>query len=269
MHRRNMFSSLSPSPALRAVVRRETHTTRHNRYVQVFALLLVVGSLTIIGGSGTAASVAFGLLLLLLYVVPLFAVLVGVSSAHESLEERPVLLSHPLPRGTFVAGKLATLVAAQTGVLTLALVPAAWRVASVQPLLVLWGLGGVLISVWTSTGLVLGIYTSNRPRGLVAGLCVWFASLVLYDLGAFALAGVEAVQSWPAFWVSLLLLNPSDAVRLAGLTLLDGASFTAAGAHSTVTTLLAWTPIWVVVLAVAWSGAALGVAWRRLEHHGL
>jgi ABC-type transport system involved in multi-copper enzyme maturation permease subunit len=255
--------------ALRSIVRREGLTTLHNRYLQVFALLLVGGSLSVAGLAGRPASVPFGLLLLLLYVVPLFAVLVGVSSAHEAMEERPVLLSHPVPRGQLVAGKLGTLAVAMVGVLAVALLPAAWMVGRPGPLLVLWGLGTALVAIWASTGLALGVATGTRARGLVAGLCVWFASLVLYDLCALALSGVEAVQGVPALWVAVLMLNPADAVRLAGMTALEGVSFAAAGSDPAVRALLAWAPAWAAALAVLWTGAAALVAWRRLERTAL
>lgn len=257
------------SPVMRAIIRREAYTTLHNRYVQVFALLLVAGSVTIVGASGSATSVTFGALLLLLYVVPLFAILIGVSAAQEELDERPMLLSHPLPRGRFVVGKLATLAGALTIVLTLALLPVTVRIATAKPFGILWGLGVALILVWSSTGLAVGFYTTNRARGLVVGLCVWFASLVLYDLCTFLLAGVDAMQAWPAVWVVLLLLNPADAVRLAGLSALEGVSFAAAGTNTTVTMLLAWTPTWAVALALLWSTGATLLAWRRLHHYGL
>lgn len=253
------------SPVVQSIVQREVSTTLHNRYVQFFALLLVAGSLTVVGAAGSAASVSFGTLLLLLYVIPLFAVLIGVSAAQEEREEQPILLSHPLPRGRFVASKLAVLAGALVLVLTLALLPVGVRVGSGYALGVLWSLGLALVLVWGSTGLAIGFYAANRARGLVLGLCVWFASLVLYDLCTFLLAGVDALQAWPTVWVSLLLLNPADAVRLAGLTALDGVSFTAPGTTEAVTTLLAWTPVWALVLTGLWTAGATLLAWRGLE----
>ena len=150
-------------------------------------------------------------------------------------------------------------------VVTLALLPVAGQGAAGRSLAVLWGLGLALVGVWGSTGLAVGVYTANRARGLVAGLCVWFGSLVLYDLATLLLAGVDTMQARPAVWTSLLLLNPTDAVRLAGMTALEGVSFTAPGSSKTVATLLAWTPVWTAVLAVGWTAAAFVWAGRRLD----
>lgn len=260
-----MIDRLLPSPALRAVVRREVTTTLHNRYLQVFAGLLLVGSGLVAATSAAPASVAFGTLLLFLYVVPLFSVLVGVHAAQEDLDEHPLMFAHPLPGWTYVAGKLATLAGALAVVLTAALLPVAGRVASAQPLLVLWGLGLALVLTWSSTGLAVGVVASNRTRGLIAALSVWFASLVLYDVATLLLAGLDVMQAWPTAWVGLLLLNPADAVRLAGMTALQGIAFTAPGSSSAVQTLLAWTPLWAAVLTLVWTLGAAAVSRSSLS----
>lgn len=251
--------------AFKAVVQRDVATMLHNRYLHVFAVLLLGGSVAVAGTTAAPASLSFGMLLLFLYVVPLFAVLVGVHAAHEELEEHDLLFSHPLSYGTFVGGKLVTLAGALSAVLTLALLPSLLRIASLQTLATLWGLGLALILIWSSTGLAIGASTSRRTRGLVAALCVWFGSLVLYDLVAFALSGLEVARAWPVAWVALLLVNPADAVRLAGMTALQDVSFTAPGSSDAVAEMLAWTPAWVGVLTLAWTGAALVVARRALS----
>ena len=64
---------------LRAVIRREAITTHHNRFVQVFALVLLAGS-AVVAMTSRPDAVPFGVLLLFLYVVPLFGLLVSVSA---------------------------------------------------------------------------------------------------------------------------------------------------------------------------------------------
>jgi hypothetical protein len=154
---------------------------------------------------------------------------------------------------------------ALTAVLTLALLPVILRVTSGRPVVVLWALGVSLTLIWSSTGLAIGALTSRRTRGLVAALCVWFESLVLYDLAAFTLSGFEAVRAWPAAWVGLLLLNPADTVRLAGMMALQDVSFTAPGSSEIVAQMLAWTPAWVAVLTATWTVGATIIARRALD----
>lgn len=254
-----------PVSTLRAVIRREAITTRHNRFVQVFALVVWVGSGAVAAWAGRTDAVPFGLLLLFLYVVPLFGLLVGVSAAHEERDEQPFLLSQPVSRRAYVLGKAIMLGAALVGVLLLALVPAIWTVASAGPVVLLGGLGVALALVSVSGGLAVGYYTATRARGLMAALLAWFAAFGLYDVLALALSGLDLVQQVPALWVAVLLINPLDAVRLAGLLGLEQVPFSVAGAAAWMEPMTAWLPLWVAVLTIGWMGGLLALASRRLE----
>lgn len=254
-----------PSSTYRALVRREVTTTLHNRFVQIFATVLLVGSLATALLSGRPSAVPFGLLLLFLYVVPLFGLLIGVSAAHEEHDERSFLWAQPIPRSAYVLSKTATLAAALSLVLLGALVPVIAVGVSVGALGLLWGLGGALVLVSVSGGVAVGQYTTSRARGLMVALVVWFGAFALYDALALALSGVDAVQGWPVLWVSLLLINPLDAVRLAGLFGLGNIPFTVPGEAAWIGDLMAWLPAWVAVLAGAWSVLALALACRRLR----
>lgn len=253
-----------PLSTLRAVMRREAVTTRHNRFVQVFALVVLAGSAAVAASSRPDA-VPFGVLLLFLYVVPLFGLLVGVSAAHEEREELPFLLSQPVPRRAHVLGEAAVLSAALMGVLLLALIPAAVTVAVAAPVLLLGGLGVALAVISVSGGLAIGHYTATRARGLMAALLTWFAAFGLYDVLALALSGLGVMQQVPALWVAALLVNPIDAVRLAGLFGLEQVPFSVAGAATWIEPLTTWLPLWVGGLAIGWTAGALALAARRLD----
>lgn len=249
---------------LRAVMRRELTTTRHNRFVQVLALVVLAGS-GAVAASSRPDAVPFGVLLLFLYVVPLFGLLVGVSAAHEDREELPFLLSQPVPRRAYVLGKAGVLSAALMVVLLLALIPPAVAVAAAAPVLLLGGLGAVLASISVSGGIALGHYTGTRARGLMAALLTWFAVFGLYDVLALALSGLGVMQQLPALWVAVLLLNPIDAVRLTGLFGLEQVPFSVAGAAAWIEPLTTWLPLWVGLLAIGWTAGALALAARRLD----
>jgi hypothetical protein len=253
-----------PLSTFRAVMRREAITTRHNRFVQVFALVVLAGSGAVATMASRPEAVPFGVLLLFLYVVPLFGLLVGVSAAHEEREELPFLLSQPVPRRAYVLGKAVMLAAALVAVLLLALIPAA-TVAAALPVLLLGGLGAVLAIISVSGGLALGHYTATRARGLMAALLTWFAAFGLYDVIALALSGLGMMQQLPALWVAVLLLNPIDAVRLAGLFGLEQVPFSVAGAAAWIEPLTTWLPLWVGLLAVGWTAGVLALACRHLE----
>jgi len=254
-----------PSSALRALVRREMTTTLRNRFVQVFAALVWVGSIAVAALSGRVEAVPYGLLLLFLYVVPLFGLLGGTSAAHEEHDERAFLWSQPVPRAAFVLSKAGTLTAALAIVLLGALVAGAVAGTSLGALVLLWGLGVALVGVSVSAGVAVGQYTTSRARGLMAALVLWFGAFALYDAAALALSGFDVVQGLPAFWVGLLLLNPVDAVRLAGLFGLENVPFSAPEEAAWMADLTAWLPAWVAVLTVGWGALLLGLACRRIQ----
>lgn len=258
-----------PSSAYRALLRREVTTTFHNRFVQIFAIIVLGGGSAVAALSGRPEAVPFGLLLLFLYVVPLFGLLIGVSAAHEERDERAFLWSQPIPRAAFVMSKAVVLTGALVFVLLVALVPAGMAAPSFGALALLWGLGSVLALVSVSGGVAVGQYTASRARGLMAVLVLWFGAFALYDAAALGLSGIEVVQGWPGLWVGLLLLNPVDAVRLAGLFGLEDVPFTAPGEAAWIADLMTWMPAWVAVLAIAWTALALVLACRRIREMDL
>lgn len=254
-----------PTSAYRAIIRREVTTTLHNRFVQIFALLVWAGSIAVAAQSARPEAVPFGLLLLLLYVVPLFGLLIGVSAAHEEHDERPFLWSQPVPRSAYIFGKTATLVVALSAVLLGTLVAGAVAGTAAGALATLWGLGVALVLVSVSAGIAVGQYTRGQARGLMVALSLWFAAFALYDALALVGAGVEVLQEWPAVWVGALLLNPVDAVRLAGLFALENVPFSAPGEAAWLPDLLTWLPAWTAVLTGLWTTGLLALACRRLR----
>ena len=251
--------------ALPAVMHREVRTTLQNRFVQVFALVAVCGSLLLSAFSPDGVALQVSLLLLILYVVPLFALLAGVSTAHEELEEEPLLMSQPVGRFTYGAGKMITLAAMLAGALAVALGPAAFAVGDAGALGALWGLGVALVLVGGSVGFALGQFVRSRTKGLMVSLLVWFIGLVLYDLLALSLSDIAFFQRAPVFWTLILLINPIDAVRLTGLLALGKVPFFVPGESAGVRMLLDHLPAWTTVLALAWTGGAVWAAHRAVD----
>jgi len=258
-----------PQSVYRAILRREATTTFHNRFVQIFAAIVLGGSIAVGALGSRPAALPVGLLLLFLYVVPLFGLLIGVSAAHEEHSERAFLWSQPVPRSAYLLGKTTVLAVALSGVLLGALVVAAIGGAGGGALALLWGLGGALVLVSVSAGVALGQYTTSRARGLMMGLTLWFGAFALYDAVVLGLSGIEWVQQQPAVWVGLLLLNPVDAVRLTGLFGLENVPFSAPGEAAWLTDLLAWLPAWTAALTLAWTALLLVLACRRLRRQDL
>ena len=249
-----------PLSAFRALAIREGYTALHNRFVQAFALVVWASSTAVAVFTGNDASVPFAVLLLWLYVVPLFALLIGVRTIHEERDEHPFLLSQPVPRATFIIAKLTTLVGLIAAVLAAALVPVALAAPGGGWMLI-FGLGLALALIGVSVGLALGQYAQSAVRGLMGALLLWFVGLVLYDFATLALVQVPFMHGQPALWMGILLLNPLDAVRLAGLMGLEAVPFTVPGAQQWAEPLLNRLDIWVAALTLVWT--AVAVEWTR------
>jgi hypothetical protein len=249
----------------RAILRREAITTRHNRFVQIFAFIVLAGSSTIATLSGHPEAVPYALLLLFLYIVPLFGLLVGVSAAQEEREEWSFLRSQPVARHTFILGKASVLSTALGGVLALALIPALAVGTPPSSSILLGFLGIALALVSVSSGLTIGYYANTQARGLMMALLAWFTAFGLYDVLALGLSDLQPIQEMPFLWVALLLLNPIDAVRLTGLFGLEQVPLSVAGLVGWIEPLISWLPLWVGVLAVAWTSSMLVLACRRFK----
>jgi Cu-processing system permease protein len=225
------------------IARRELMETIRSRWVVLSAALFGVLALALsvfgmrsvgVGGFGGFSRTAIGLLNLVLYLVPLLALLLGINSMAAEREEGPleVLLAQPITRQSVVLGKFCGLAAALAAALFGGFGAAglAIGVASADA-----DVAGYLMLLLRSIGLglaflSLGIWIASaaatRLRALSWGLLLWFTTVLLYDLaivGATALLGGAALRAALGL---LLVANPVDLVRVGTLIHLgDAQSF--------------------------------------------
>lgn len=202
----------------------------------VLALALAAFGMRSVGAAGFAgfSRTAIGLLNLVLYLVPLLALLLAINSMAAEREEGPleVLMAQPIRRSDIVLGKFfglaAALMAALLGgfgaagvVIGIAGVDSA-VLAFVFLLLRAMGLGLAFLSL----GLWIAAATATRLQALTWALIVWVGAVLLYDLvivGVTALAGGVVLKATLGL---LLIANPVDLVRVGTLIHLGGdASF--------------------------------------------
>lgn len=199
----------------------------------LLALTLALTGMRSVGVSGVAgfSRTAIGLLNLVLYLIPLLALLLSITSMAAEREEGAleVLLAQAITRQAVVLGKFAGLSAALAiallggfggAGLVIALAGGDMAVGGYL-LLVLraFGLGLAFLSL----GLYLASISANRLRALTWGLLLWFGSVLFYDLlviGATALLGGGWLR---AALGALLVANPVDLVRVMTLVQLGGA----------------------------------------------
>lgn len=221
------------------IARRELTDAVRSRWVllsgglfALLALALALVGMRSVGISGVAgfSRTAIGLLNLVLYLVPLLALLLSITSMAAEREEGAleVLLAQPIARRSVVLGKFAGLGAALAialfggfgGAGLVIAIAGGDLAAGGYLLLVLRSLG--LGLAFLSLGLWLASASASRVRALMWGLLLWFGSVLLYDLlvvGATALFGGAALKSALGL---LLIANPVDLVRIAALIQLGG-----------------------------------------------
>lgn len=222
------------------IARRELAEAVRSRWVllsgglfALLALALALVGMPSVGMRGVAgfSRTAIALLNLVLYLVPLMALLLSITSMAAEREEGAleVLLAQPIARRAVVLGKfvglggaLAIALLGGFGGAGVALALAGGDLAAGgYLLLVLRSLG--LGLAYISLGLWLASVSASRLRALTWGLLLWFGSVLLYDLlvvGATALFGGAALK---AALGALLVANPVDLVRIAALIQLGGA----------------------------------------------
>ena len=166
------------------------------------------------------ARVTASLMNLVVYIVPLCALVMGTTEITGRRENLAVILAQPVSRahvllGSYlgVAGALATALAIGLG--------GAGLVIALQTDAA--SLGGYVVLIATSLGLLLaflaiayflGVFLLDRLKSMGAAIILWFVMVIGYDL---ALIGVSAaLRGVPlkTILVPSIMLNPVDITRL-------------------------------------------------------
>src|SRR5215471_1556292 len=100
-----MNTALSLFDPIRAVLLREFRAALINRYFQIFAALALLGGFAAAFFSEDPNAVAFFIVQMALYLVSLFALLAGVSSAQGERSEWQLMFAQPVPRASYPIAK--------------------------------------------------------------------------------------------------------------------------------------------------------------------
>jgi Cu-processing system permease protein len=213
---------------------------------------------------------ALSLVSLLLYLVPLVAVVQGAGALSKRGGWLELLMAQPVSRRQIVIGEFLGLWLAAGGSIACGVAAGSagvWLRAGGDPgaLGMLLALALGLAMVFTAVGLALGAVFAQRGTALAAALGVWFACVVLYDLCIVGLTALLEGGSLERILVLAAAANPVDAARILALGAFVGRTlFGATGAA--VTALLG--PAGRLILSgvmVAWVAISLVVAVRLFE----
>lgn len=277
-----MSADVRPSP-LRLCARQEFVLAVRSRWTQTFAVVFAALSLGVAGsgyilsgGSGVQdfARTAASLVQLVLLLVPLTSLIIGVLALTPDRGAAELLFAQPVARHAILLGKLLGLFEALTAAQAIGFGAAGLVVFSQSGH---EGLGGFLLLAAASavvTAIFLGLAAlitvgtigQRRTRALATALVVWFATVVLFDLAALAVASLLTSGHASRLLITAALINPVDAVRVGTLLGIEGT--TAFGAASLA--LLRFTggaPNAALLIALSlalWIALPVALAARRL-----
>jgi ABC-2 type transport system permease protein/Cu-processing system permease protein len=251
--------------SLRALLLREFHAALVNRYFQVFAALSLLGGLATVVFSENANAIGFFVVQIALFLVSLFALLAGVSSAQAEREEWQLMFSQPVPRIAYVIGKFTAYLSIFAGVLALLFLPAVFGGATARVIAILYLQTLLLAAAFLALGLTAGFLAHDGAQALIIGACAWLLLLFGVDLVGLLAARLDVVQKIPDVWVSLLMLNPLDAFRINALFALEQIPAEAANNTPLANWWITHAAFWFSAIAVVWTASLIAVAGFRLN----
>jgi ABC-type transport system involved in multi-copper enzyme maturation permease subunit len=259
------FPFFIETSSLQALLLREFRTALMNRYFQVFAALSLLGGFAAILFSENADATAFFIVQIALFLVSLFALLAGVSSAQTEREEWQLMFSQPVPRTAYVIGKFIAYLSIFSGVLALLFLPALFSGATVQRVATLYFQTLLLAAAFLALGLAAGFLAHDRAQALIIGATAWLFLLFGVDLIGLFAARLEFVQKVPDLWVSTLMLNPLDAFRIHALFALQQIPAEAANKTPLASWWIAHAGLWFSAIAALWSVSLIALAGFHLN----
>jgi ABC-type transport system involved in multi-copper enzyme maturation permease subunit len=255
----------SDSNAIVAVLRREFRAAFVNRYFQVFAAISLAGGIAAAVFTEDANAVPFFVLQMALYLVSLFALLAGVSSAQTERDEWPLMFAQPIARGVFPLAKfLAGVVLFALGSLLLFL-PATIAGSNPGVIALLFAHTLLLAATFFAIGLTTGFVVHDRTTALMTAVAAWVVLVFVVDTAGLLAARFALVQKQPDIWVALLMLDPLDAFRIHALFALEQIPPEAANKASLANWWISHAGMWFVTIACIWCAALLTLAVRHLN----
>ncbi len=266
-----------------ALVRFELAAARSGRTVPLIAVgfglasvgvalagLAAGGTLTVQGFARTSVS----LLQLVLWTVPLIALLMGALSGAEA---RDIEFIHALlvPRARVIVARWVALFGALGAALLVGLGAAGIVIgalagsADAMRYLALVGVAALLLAACLAVGLALGVVARTRARAMAFAVVAWFVLVVGVDLAALAVLAI--LPAGPASWglSALLLVDPVDVARVLGLGLFRADAIAGPTGAALKDVLAGWGAWLLVAGLMAWTAGPLAFAGRRLSRGDL
>ena len=164
-----------------------------------------------------------------LFVVPLAAIVFATVYVHNAREFIELLLAQPVGRGALFAGTYAAMVLSLSAGVVLGVgIPFAVRGGAGMPgaAVALVGTGVALTLVFAGAGVALALRTDDRLRAFGIALGAWAGAALVYDAALLVLATALARYPLEQPLLVATVANPIDLARVAMLMRLDIAALT-------------------------------------------
>ncbi len=228
------------------IARQELVINVRNRWTLVFAIIFGALVLTIsYFGLVTAGAIGFqgfartsaSLLNLVLYVIPLVALVMGTLSFTSEKSSNELLFAQPIMRSEVLIGKLGGLLASIFGAtvtgfgLAGLIIAAKAGTAGNLSYTIFVGLSVILALIFLGLAALVSVLCRRKPAAFGVSLFLWFFFVIFYDLIVIGGTFILRERTANVFLFTSLLGNPVEMVRVASLIMLDGKEiFGAAGA---------------------------------------
>lgn len=266
-----------------ALLRFEFAGARRGRTLMLFtggfALASVAVALVGLSAGGVVAVQGFArtsvsLLQLVLWVVPMLALLMGAVAGAE-LHDVEFVAALPISRLRLLLTRWAAWEIALSAALCVGLGAAGMAIGSLagsadgSRYLSLVGVTVLLLSACLAVGLWIGVTARTRARAVALGVVVWFVLVIGVDLVAIAALAI-APPSGAGWGLSLLLLaDPVDSARALGLGLFR-ADVLAGPTGAALRQVMGGWGAWLLGAGlVAWTVVPLALAGRRFARRDL
>ncbi|ETI70078.1 ABC transporter permease [Neobacillus vireti] len=159
---------------------------------------------------------------ILLYLLPLFMLIIGSFSITNEMEsgQWQLLCTYPVSIPAYLFGKFAGLITAQAAVFTLsfAISMAIGMLSGIQ-LSLSWLLGIYLFSllliyVFLILGLFIGTVAKTRWKALMTSVAIWFFLIMIWPTALIAILGLVPYPLIDPLMKLAMVLNPAEFLRI-------------------------------------------------------
>ena len=261
----------------------ELAAARRGRTAPLFAAGFALASIAIalvgLSAGGTIvvqgfARTSISLLQLILWVVPLLALLSGAVAGAECYELE-FIAALPLTRAQLVVSRWAASLVA-LGVALLIGLGSAGLVISVFAgaadgwrYLGLLAIAALLLSACLAVGLAIGVQVRSRGRALAVAIIAWCVLVVGVDFVAMAVLALLPAGTAVGPLSLLLVADPIDAARALGLGLFQADAIAGPTGAALRAVMGGWGGLVLIVSLLAWTGLPLRFAARTLARRDL